>query len=64
MNTAFLKSGLLNEWQLFIAPKILGGGALPVFGELGINKLSEFYHAKIRSVQKIGEDVLLDIRFK
>jgi diaminohydroxyphosphoribosylaminopyrimidine deaminase/5-amino-6-(5-phosphoribosylamino)uracil reductase len=63
VNTTFLKSGLLNEWQLFIAPKILGGGALPVFGELGINKLSEFYHAKICSVQKTGADVLLNICF-
>ncbi|MDR1453315.1 MAG: bifunctional diaminohydroxyphosphoribosylaminopyrimidine deaminase/5-amino-6-(5-phosphoribosylamino)uracil reductase RibD [Candidatus Margulisbacteria bacterium] len=63
VNTAFLKSGLVNEWRLFIAPKILGGGALPVFGELGINKLSEFYHAKICSVQEIGGDLLLKILF-
>jgi diaminohydroxyphosphoribosylaminopyrimidine deaminase/5-amino-6-(5-phosphoribosylamino)uracil reductase len=64
VNTAFLQSGLVKEWQLFIAPKILGGAALPVCGELGVNKLSGFYPAKIHSVQKIGKDVLLDIRFK
>ncbi|MDR1323195.1 MAG: bifunctional diaminohydroxyphosphoribosylaminopyrimidine deaminase/5-amino-6-(5-phosphoribosylamino)uracil reductase RibD [Candidatus Margulisbacteria bacterium] len=63
VNTSFLQSGLVDEWQLFIAPKILGGGALPVVGDLGINKLSEFYQAKIHSVQKIGGDVLLSCHF-
>jgi diaminohydroxyphosphoribosylaminopyrimidine deaminase/5-amino-6-(5-phosphoribosylamino)uracil reductase len=63
VNTSFLQSALVDEWQLFIAPKILGGGALPVVGDLGINKLSEFYQAKIHSIQQIGGDVLLSCHF-
>jgi diaminohydroxyphosphoribosylaminopyrimidine deaminase/5-amino-6-(5-phosphoribosylamino)uracil reductase len=63
VNTTFLKSGLVDEWQLFIAPKILGGNSLPVLGDLQIQKLSGAQNAVINSVQKIGEDICLTIRF-
>lgn len=63
VNTAFLKSGLANEWHLFIAPKILGQNALPVFNNLGIRKLADFIPGKIQSAEKIGADVLLKIIF-
>ncbi|GBR76504.1 5-amino-6-(5-phosphoribosylamino)uracil reductase [Candidatus Termititenax persephonae] len=64
VNTSFLQSGLVDEWQLFLAPKILGGDALSIFNSLGIAKLADFYSASLRSVRQVGADVLLNIRFQ
>ncbi|MCL1901842.1 MAG: dihydrofolate reductase family protein, partial [Firmicutes bacterium] len=58
VNTSFLKSGLIDEWLLFIAPKILGKNALPVFHG---NAPKKFQNAQIQSAQKIGKDILLKI---
>jgi diaminohydroxyphosphoribosylaminopyrimidine deaminase/5-amino-6-(5-phosphoribosylamino)uracil reductase len=63
VNTSFLQNGLVDEWQLFIAPKILGGDALPVLGDLGVQKLADFYPAPLQNARLIGADVLLNIRF-
>jgi len=61
VNTSFLKAGLIDEWQLFIAPKILGRDALPVFQNPGRKDLEKIRSGKIRSVQKFGRDIKLEI---
>ena len=68
VNTSFLQAGLIDEWQLFIAPKVFGKNALPVFEKSRVSpgtlRKGVFpAKAKICSVQKIGEDYLLKILF-
>ena len=60
VNTSFLKAGLVDEWQLFIAPKVFGKDALPVFDKRVLKKIRK---AKICAVQKLGKDVLLKFLF-
>ena len=52
-----LHAKLVDELQLFIAPKILGGDARPSFG--GGWLLAAAPHFEIRNVERIGPDVIL-----
>jgi len=63
VNTAFLKAGLIDEWQLFIAPKVLGRDALPLLRNPGRKDLEKIRAGKIKSVQKFGRDIKLEILF-
>lgn len=57
VSTAFLKSGLVDEFHIFIAPKIIGGGGKSLFGEIGSEKLSEAIEMKISEIRMTGEDI-------
>ena len=50
-----LRAGLVDEIQLFIAPRILGGDARPTIG--GGWLLAEAPHLTIREVERIGPDI-------
>jgi diaminohydroxyphosphoribosylaminopyrimidine deaminase/5-amino-6-(5-phosphoribosylamino)uracil reductase len=52
----FLRTGLWDELRLFIAPKIFGAGALSWAG------LDEARDLDLRTVERIGDDVLLTLR--
>ena len=55
-----LRTGLVDELQLFIAPKLLGGDATPAIA--GGWKLSEAPGWDIQQVERIGPDLLLRAR--
>lgn len=62
LNESALKTGLVNEIDAFIAPKIFGGRAKsPVEGE-GIKEVDEAYHFRLDRVQAYGEDLCLTYR--
>jgi diaminohydroxyphosphoribosylaminopyrimidine deaminase/5-amino-6-(5-phosphoribosylamino)uracil reductase len=52
----FLRTGLWDELRLFVAPKIFGRDALSWAG------LAEAREAELRSVTRVGPDVLLTLR--
>ncbi|MBU0579978.1 MAG: bifunctional diaminohydroxyphosphoribosylaminopyrimidine deaminase/5-amino-6-(5-phosphoribosylamino)uracil reductase RibD [Candidatus Margulisbacteria bacterium] len=55
-----IKNKLVDKLYYFIAPKLIGGRtAVPTIGDLGINKLKQAYNIKDLSVEKIGEDLLV-----
>jgi len=56
--TSFLKEKLADKLMLFISPKILGSG-IPVFGDLGLKKISDSVKLKEMSFEKTGEDILI-----
>lgn len=57
LNYSALKSGIVNEADIFIAPKIFGGNAkTPVRGS-GIEEPSEAYMLGRISAENIGEDI-------
>lgn len=58
LSSALLREGLVDKIELFIAPKLLGGGTRSVIN-LGINKMSEISELKDVTWQAIGDDMLL-----
>lgn len=53
---AFLKSGLVDEWHVFIAPKIMGSRARPLC-ELPLDHMAESLGLNLISSNMVGEDL-------
>lgn len=58
LSTSLLREGLVDRLQLFIAPKLLGGGTKSVMG-LGINRMQEIVPFKSFDWERVGPDMLL-----
>ena len=59
LNESALRSGIVQELQVFVAPKIFGGnGKSPVEGE-GVALPSEALGLELRGISNIGGDLLL-----
>jgi diaminohydroxyphosphoribosylaminopyrimidine deaminase/5-amino-6-(5-phosphoribosylamino)uracil reductase len=54
--TSFLKYGLIDEMQVFIAPKIVGTGR-SAFDVLMLNKMSQAYQFKLKYITESGGDI-------
>lgn len=57
LGTAFLRQKLVDRYFAFMAPKILGDG-VPVFGDLGVEKMSDALVFAESTWETVGEDVL------
>jgi len=55
---SFIKANLIDEFAIFIAPKIMGSAAKSAFN-LSISKLVDAYPLKITDIQSVGDDLLL-----
>lgn len=58
--SSFINQNLFDDIYLFVSPKILGGG-LKSFSEISSKKISDATKLFIKSSQKIGDDVLLEL---
>lgn len=58
LSSALLREGLVDKIELFIAPKLLGGGTRSILN-LGINKMRDISELKEISWKKVGDDMLL-----
>jgi diaminohydroxyphosphoribosylaminopyrimidine deaminase/5-amino-6-(5-phosphoribosylamino)uracil reductase len=54
--TAFLKAGLVNAVDLYLAPAFLGAGLASV-GDLGIGSIRRALRFKTVAMQRVGQDV-------
>lgn len=65
LNWSALAEGIVDEVQMYIAPKLVGGemAKTPVAG-MGVNKLEDAFEIEWKEIQKVGEDVLLTARIK
>ncbi len=60
LNWSALKSNIVNKIHTYIAPKFFGGAAAtPVSGD-GVDSPDEAFTFKIRSVEMIGSDILIE----
>ncbi len=58
LSSALLKAGLVDRLQLFISPKILGGGTKSVMN-LGVNRMEDIVPFKDFDWNRVGTDMLL-----
>jgi diaminohydroxyphosphoribosylaminopyrimidine deaminase/5-amino-6-(5-phosphoribosylamino)uracil reductase len=58
--SSFLKQNLFDDVYLFVSPKILGSG-LKTFSELKSKKLGNASKIIVRQIQKIGDDILIEL---
>lgn len=56
LNGAFLQENLVDEWYLFVAPKIMGDAALGLCTLPGLTQLSQAVELKITQHFQVGED--------
>ncbi len=54
----FVHNKLVDEFQIFVAPKILGNG-LQAFSDLHIEKMENTTKMHIKSIERIGEDIYI-----
>lgn len=58
LSSSLLKAGLVDRLQLFIAPKLLGGGTKSIQG-LGTNRMEDMVPFKTYTWTRFGSDMLL-----
>ncbi|SFG19797.1 bifunctional diaminohydroxyphosphoribosylaminopyrimidine deaminase/5-amino-6-(5-phosphoribosylamino)uracil reductase RibD [Oribacterium sp. WCC10] len=59
LNEEALKTGIVNEINVFMAPKIFGGNAKSPVGGEGVMHPDEAYRFILKNIEHTGEDVLL-----
>lgn len=60
VNFEMSRSGLIDEYNIFIAPKIIGGADAPsIFSGEGISKINDSINVDIEDVSMVGKDILI-----
>jgi diaminohydroxyphosphoribosylaminopyrimidine deaminase/5-amino-6-(5-phosphoribosylamino)uracil reductase len=59
--TAFLRAGLVNQIDCYLAPALLGAGGLAAFGQLGIESVDQASRWRTRRLERIGDDVFIEV---
>lgn len=61
LNGSFVRAGLVDEWLVYMAPRLLGSGRdLAAFGPLA--SLAETVDLRFHAVEAVGEDLRLRLR--
>ncbi len=58
--TSFINKNLFDDLLVFVTPKFLGEG-LPVIGNLGITNIKKAVKIKVKNVETVGDDVLIEL---
>ena len=58
LNGALIQAGLVDEWLLYLAPKLLGQGR-PLADWAGVTRLAEAPALRFTSVEPVGPDLRL-----
>lgn len=61
LNGALMQAGLVDEWYLYVAPRILGDSARGVFHLPQLQQLSQTFGLKIEDSRRIGDDTRLHL---
>jgi diaminohydroxyphosphoribosylaminopyrimidine deaminase/5-amino-6-(5-phosphoribosylamino)uracil reductase len=59
--SAFIAAGLVDEYLIYLAPALIGGDRLAV-GDIGVGTISEARRLSIRSIERLGDDLLVVAR--
>lgn len=59
LTTSLIQEGFIDEWHVFIAPKVLGEDALSVVSPLNLKDLKEAFTFDLSFHEKVGPDIYL-----
>jgi diaminohydroxyphosphoribosylaminopyrimidine deaminase/5-amino-6-(5-phosphoribosylamino)uracil reductase len=59
--TAFVRAGLVNQIDCYLAPALLGAGGLATLGLLGIESVDQALRWRTRRAERIGDDVFIEV---
>ena len=59
---ALLKTGLVDELLLYVAPVLLGDTARPLFAGLGFNEMAQRLQMRVVESRQVGDDLRLRLR--
>lgn len=59
LSGAFLRAGLIDELWVYVAPKLMGSSARPLFGLPEITSMSDSLPLELRDVRRVGQDLRL-----
>lgn len=63
LNASFIKSQIVNQIDIYIAPKLIGGrNSIPFLGGVGIEKMSDAIMLKSPQISTFGDDILISYR--
>jgi diaminohydroxyphosphoribosylaminopyrimidine deaminase/5-amino-6-(5-phosphoribosylamino)uracil reductase len=60
VNSSALRAGIVDKIHIFYAPKICGGGGVPVCKGPGVNLMEESMHITDISVRRFADDVMIE----
>jgi len=61
--SSFIAAGLVDEYLIYLAPKLIGGPNLAV-GDLGVSSIGEARELQITSIEQLGDDIMIVARPK
>lgn len=61
LSGAFLDAGLVDELIVYLAPKIFGADAKPLFASTGLQSLADASNFKIEETIEVGEDLRITL---
>ncbi len=59
--SAFIAAGLVDEYSIYLAPKLLGGSRLAV-GDIGVDSIADARELTILALDQLGDDLHLSAR--
>jgi diaminohydroxyphosphoribosylaminopyrimidine deaminase/5-amino-6-(5-phosphoribosylamino)uracil reductase len=59
--SAAIAAGLVDEYAIYLAPALLGGSKLAI-GDIGVESMADIRHLDVRSVEQLGNDLLIIAR--
>ncbi|MEY4685466.1 MAG: bifunctional diaminohydroxyphosphoribosylaminopyrimidine [Pseudomonadota bacterium] len=62
LNGALLAEGIVDEWVIYMAPRILGNQGRGLFHLPGLEHLGDAPHLKLAECRQVGQDLRLTIR--
>jgi len=60
--TSLIKQDVYQRISTFIAPKLIGEDGISSIGQLGIKDINQSINLKISNIQKLGQDILLQLK--
>ena len=60
--TSFLRAGLVDEVQLYVAPRLLGTPGMGWVGELGVGRMADALQFRMAALERVGEDARVTLR--
>ena len=61
--SAFVESGLVNDFYVYLAPKLIGGSRVAL-GEFGVESIGQAIDIEYETVERLGEDIFIKARSK